>query len=462
VLPVFVLPLPTVFGLHLGAFFLTALVCHQALAARRPAPDRLTEFYLMLSLGGVLGGVFNALVAPVVFRIVLEYPLVLVLSALARPWGRDRPLGRAVYWAVGGVVVALAPAVMVAQIRRDPEALRAFVWHAPFTNAATNMEYVCMAMLLVAAVCAFVLRDRARLMTVVLAVMAWSALSVVGRYDWIDTERSFFGVLRTASFNDPKASGRVIMLMHGTTLHGAQATDRGLRCTPMLYYAPATPIGQAVHLVQARKPGVELGVVGLGAGSLAAYARPGDRVTYFEIDPAVERFALDPKRFSFIHGCARGPVDVVLGDARLTLAGRPAGSFDLLVVDAFSSDSVPTHLLTEEALRGYLRVVKPGGVVLLHLSNRNLEIVRPAEAGAEAVGAASLVQNYRSDPNASVLGDASTDALVLARSPAALADFSRDSRWRKADPAGVRSWTDDYTNLVGALWRRRFGKHTAQ
>jgi SAM-dependent methyltransferase len=450
-------PLALLFLLHLSAFFLTALVCHQALAARRPAPDRLTEFYLLLSLGGVLGGVFTALVAPVVFKVVWEYPIVLVLAALARPWGLNRkPDARPIFWMVGGAVVALAPALIVAAVKADPETLRAFVWPKPFTSPGTNLEYTAMALLVVAGACAFVLRDRAPLMAVVLGVMAFGAQSVVGRYHWLVTERSFFGVMRTATFDDPLAGGAVTMLMHGTTLHGAQAQNPKFRCTPMLYYAPTTPIGQAVAKIQARAAGADIGVVGLGAGSVAAYARSTDRVTYFEIDPAVERFALNPARFSFVHGCAQAPVDVVLGDARLTLAGQPSGRFDLLIVDAFSSDSVPTHLLTEEALQGYLRVMKPGGVVLLHLSNRNLDIVRPAAAGAHALGAASLVQFYTAPATASVLGDASTDALIFARKPLDLTDFAADPRWKTPAPGKVRPWTDDYTNLVGALWRRRF------
>jgi spermidine synthase len=191
----------------------------------------------------------------------------------------------------------------------------------------------------------------------------------------------------------------------------------------------------------------------MGAGTVAAYTRPGDSLRFFEIDPLVVRLAGDPRYFSYINGCARGRIDHVLGDARLTLSQEPKDQFDILLVDAFSSDSVPAHLLTVEAMRSYLAHVKPDGVVIMHLSNRNLELMQPVSATAQAAGGAALEQAYRPPPNSIDKIDTGEDAVIIARNAAALSPYRADPRWRPADPHGVQAWTDDYTNLIGALIR---------
>lgn len=436
-----------VFGVNLIAFFFTALMCHQRLAARRPAPDRLTEFYLLLSLGGVVGGAFNGLVAPVVFDMVWEYPLVLVAVALLRPWSRAELKPWEIICCVAGVVIAfLAPLSM--------EAVR----YAPAVRAAmpdVELMRVAQAVLGVAALFAFLVRDRAVLFAVVLGAMTWSGYHLARGYDWSLTERSFFGVMRVATTNDPLMGGPVHVLMHGTTLHGAQAQAERHRCMPTLYYATSTPLGQAALQVQMQRPeGARIGVVGQGSGAMAAYKRAQDRLTFFEIDPMVDRLSRDPKWFSFINGCADGPVRTVIGDARLTMDREPAGSYDLLIIDAFSSDAVPTHLLTVEAIRGYLRLLSPDGVVVLHLSNRNLEITLPAEAAAQALNVPHLHQVYIEGSDLGAMAEASTEALAIGKSEVALAPFRQDSRWQVLAPTTVRPWTDDYVNLFGSLVRQ--------
>jgi len=193
--------------------------------------------------------------------------------------------------------------------------------------------------------------------------------------------------------------------------------------------------------------------VGLGAGTVAAFVRPQDRLRFFEIDPMMVRLATDPARFSFVRGCARGPVDIVTGDARLSMRGEPSGAYDLILVDAFSSDSIPTHLLTVEALRGYLRLIKPDGVVLLHLSNRNLDLAGPAEAAAEAAGAAALYGQHWVYDDVSPYVEASGVALLMARNPTALKPYLDNPDWREPTQA-TRPWTDDYTNVWGAMIAR--------
>ena len=438
------------FGLHLTAFFFAALMCHQLLASRRPPPDRLTEFYLLMSLGGVVGGAFTALLAPVIFNMVWEYPLVLVLVGLARPWGKGPLTGTHIGTLVAACAVAASPVLLSIWLNANDDARGWF-----YANFPLGMDQLAMVMLMPAAICAFLLRDRALLFTAILLMITLSAQWIARGYDWSYSERSFFGVMRVANAPDPRLGGDVHVLMHGTTLHGAQARDGQFDCVPTLYYAEATPIGQAATMVGRRGP-ARIGVVGQGSGAMATYKRTEDTMTFFEIDPMVDRLSRDLQWFSYISTCASGPINTVLGDARLTLAKETPGSYDLLIIDAFSSDAVPTHLLTVEAIQGYLTMLKPDGVVLLHLSNRNLDITMPAVAAAQALGKPSLHQLYYESDTTPEMAEASTEALILSPTAEGLRDFSADQRWNSPARTAVRPWTDDYVNLFGSLQRSMF------
>ncbi|MGH6966074.1 MAG: spermidine synthase, partial [Phenylobacterium sp.] len=299
----------------------------------------------------------------------------------------------------------------------------------------------------------FLVRGRALVFFAAIAILSIAAAASAQLAPSTSTWRSFFGVL-TQSQTRLSTLGTVNMLAHGTTLHGAQSLDPRYACQPLVYYAPTTPIGQVFQAVQREKPATRIGAVGLGTGSVSAYVRASDHLTFFEIDPLVVRISTDPNHFSYTTRCAKGPVDYVIGDARLTLADQPTDFFDVLLIDAFSSDAVPVHLLTVEAVRGYLTHLKPDGVLILHLSNRNLELNGPAQAVAAAAGGVSLKQSYRPSKAEALKWAAPEDALIIGRSPAALARFKDDARWRATQSNLVRPWTDDYTNLAGALWRR--------
>ncbi|TAJ73251.1 MAG: spermidine synthase [Phenylobacterium sp.] len=435
--------------LHLMAFFLTALMCHQRLVARRPDPAHLTEFYLCLSLGGVVGGAFNAFLAPVIFNDVWEYPIVLALSCLARPWG---DLNRIPRWSWAmltvGVLAAVATpiAVTFASNRLTTESV---------VGTFDQSELFDMAMktlLVLAVLAAFMVRRHALLFFAILSVLSYAAETAADRTDTQASWRSFFGVLKRSETYVPSI-GQVKMLAHGTTLHGAQAQDPRYRCRPMVYYTPSTPIGQVFTAKQKISSALRIGAVGLGTGSVAAYVRPGDHLTFFEIDPLVVKISTDPRNFTYTTECAQSPVDYVIGDARLTVARQPAGSFDILLIDAFSSDAVPAHLLTVEAVRGYLTKLKPDGILILHLSNRNLDLMHPAQAVARAAGGWSLAQNYeapKDDPEGT--WESSEDAVIVAKNRAALEGFMTTRKWRWGDPFKARPWTDDYTNLAGSLY----------
>ena len=436
------------FVIHILAFFFAALLCHQMLARRRPPPDRLTEFYLLLSVGGVVGGAFTALVAPVIFNLVWEYPLLLVLVGLARPWDRRRLRGEEIGALVAVAVLSGGVVALSWWMTADPAAWAALWRVLPLFP----LQSLCMVILGPAVICAFLLRDRAQAFTAALLMIGLSAQFVTRGYEDSYAERSFFGVMRVAVQQDDRLGGDIHILTHGTTWHGAQARDPRYDCQPALYYHPLTPIGQSAEIVQARGP-ARIGVVGQGAGTMATYKRAQDTLTFFEIDPMVDRMSRDPRWFTYISDCAVGEVDTVLGDARLTLEDQPAGAYDLLIIDAFSSDAVPAHLLTVEAIDGYLRLLKPEGVVLLHLSNRNLEIVLPTIAAAKALGRPALHGLYVEDNSLPQMAIASTEAVVMSPTEQGLADFRGKPNWREVPETGVRPWTDDYVNMFGALWR---------
>ncbi|MDB5465450.1 MAG: putative spermine/spermidine synthase protein [Phenylobacterium sp.] len=446
ILPFSSLHIALQFAVHIGAFFFTALMCHQALVARRPEPARLTEFYLWMSVGGVVGGGFNAFIAPVIFDNVWEYPLVLALSCLARPWGNWRIEPQA--WVMLGMGILCALATV---------AVTSFRSHFPGREVVGDLnmlQLLTIALMMAAAIAAFIVRGRALLFFAVISVLSMAADAASDRATTTQSWRSFFGVLRQSQSEVPALGGTVRMLAHGTTLHGAQAVNPAWRCHPLVYYTPSTPIGQVFAALQKERPDLRIGAVGLGTGSVAAYVRRGDHLTFFEIDPLVIRISTNPAHFSYTTACAKGAVDYVVGDARLTLAKQPADAFDILLIDAFSSDAVPAHLLTAEAVRGYLTHLKPDGVLILHLSNRNLDLKGPAQAVAHAAGGVALLQQHRIAPGQGAFWEADEDALIIGRSPAALARFAGDPRWTPSDPTKVRPWTDDYVNLPGALWRR--------
>ncbi len=451
----------TFFGLllfvHLSAFFLTALMCHQRLVAQRPDPAHLTEFYLCLSLGGVVGGGFNAFLAPVLFSDVWEYPLILALSCLARPWGslHKVPISTWVMFVLGVVAAILTPvAVTFAGNHVTTQSV---------VGAFDQSELFDMGMktlLILAVICAFMIRRYALFFFAIIAILSYASEVTADRTDTRASWRSFFGVLKRSETYVPNIGGPVKMLAHGTTLHGAQAQADAYRCRPMVYYTPRTPIGQVFTTKSAERADLRIGAVGLGTGSVAAYTRPGDHLTFFEIDPLVVKVSTDPKNFTYTTECAKGRVDYVIGDARLTVAKQPDSTFDILLIDAFSSDSVPAHLLTVEAVKGYLKKLKPDGILILHLSNRNLDLLGPAQAVARASGGQGLIQNYRPGKDPEGSWESAEDAVIVARDREALEAYVRSGKWRTVDPFLTRPWTDDYTNLAGSLYANLKGRWT--
>jgi len=442
---------------HLLLLLLVALACHGELARSRPASRYLTEFYLLLSVGGVLGGLFNALIAPVVFRSLVEYPLVMVLAGVllsARERDPSRKLRADLIRTLAVVALGLVLYSDSLSLRIDFEFLSGLLkipsdtaveWLTPIRRAVNKML-----MFGVPLAGVFFLRRRPWVMGLALG----SLLLVAGyvdarRDDQIRLARSFFGVLevsRDKSYTE---------LHHGTTLHGRQSRNPARRGEPLSYYTREGPIGRVFAEMDRRSITLRAAVIGLGAGTLAAYARPGDAITFYEIDPLVRDIAFDRGYFTYVSdAAARGAsLRVELGDARIRLEAvrkeRPGERYDLIVVDAFSSDAIPVHLLTREALHLYFDVLNVGGVLVLHLSNRYLSL-EPVVANL-AADAGLEGRLIWSDEAPSTEGASSSTWAVLARTREALGNMARDEKWNATKLEGeprVGVWTDDFHNLL--------------
>ena len=418
------------FPLHLLVFFVACMVCHGALAARRPDPARLTEFYFFLALGGVLGGVFNAILAPLLFSDVIEYPLMLVAVCLAMPAGTDdRPRARALDF-----ILPAALAILLACVR-----------NFQLSDALAVRLLELLAALLIPALA--LLNFSTRRLRFALGVAACIFVpSTATLRDTIATERSFFGVNRVHSVAD--GGGRI--LIHGTTVHGAASMIPGEERLPLGYYAHEGTFGHFFNAIADR--GVRhVAVLGLGSGALACYATPGQDWTFYEIDPLVERMARDPKLFRFLKDCGNDP-RVVLGDGRLRLEHARDGAYDLLIVDAFGSDSVPVHLLTREAMALYQRKLAPGGLLLIHISNRSLDLA-PVVA-ALAADAGLQAREFIDLPPPDQIGwrHMASDLVAIAARGGDLGMLAGDPNWKplpRARPSAL--WTDQRSDLLGVI-----------
>ena len=430
-------------ALSLLAFFVTAMVCHGELANDRPHRRHLTEFYLWLSVGGVAGGVFNALLAPLIFTDVFELPLMLAAACLVRPALQPRfPwLGR-IEWALFLIVVPVG--LVTAAAIRWQESVGRHIPRLAELPVDSAIQWTVIAMLAVGGVALLLQYRPIRFGLAVIALLAIGRLCNEQELRPLYVERSFFGILRVEHDSDYGAN----ILVHGRISHGMQSTDPDKRGEPLTYYHRKGPAGQIFRALDKRLS--EIGVVGLGTGSLAAYGRTGQRITFYEIDPAVEKIARDRRFFTYLADC-RARVEVVLGDARLQLAHRPRRHFDLLVIDAFSSDAIPVHLVTREALRLYFERLSPRGVLALHISNQHLDLSPVLGNLAADAGLAALICEDDDGEGPDCDKFAST-WVVLARSRAHLETLTTSADWSHLPPSpGRRLWTDDFSNIIDVL-----------
>ena len=432
------LPLPMMLVMQLGTFFAICMVCHGELARKRPPAEHLTEFYLFLSIGGVLGGMFNALLAPLVFPGVWEYPLALVAACLLRPATSD-DARRGIAW---DILLPLALLGWVLLIHR---------FLSPVSEGVRVPVLVMVLCYILPGVALLNFSPRRwRFALGIAALLLFSVATEPGIT--IATERSFFGVYRILMLDDGHT--RALAMFHGTTVHGVKSLLPGEEKQPLGYYSHEGPFGR---FFAALTPGSvqHVAVIGLGTGGLACYSQSGQDWTFYEIDPLVERIARDPRYFQFLANCGNHP-HVVLGDARLTIASAPDGTYDVLVVDAFSSDSIPMHLLTREALALYLRKLAPGGSLLFHISSRTLDLRPVIGALAADAGLPARTLYDRPPPSASPWRRFPAIVVALAGRGGDLSRFKLADGWVELlPPFSARSlWTDQRSDLLRAI---RFG-----
>ena len=448
-------------AIHLAGLVVIGLALHGRLAASRPRASRLTEFYLWIAAGGALGGVFNAIVAPLAFKTVAEYPVALFLAVLLRPRPAERvasprPWARALDVGIGLAVGTL------------PLSLGRF---APDVAGPVSWPLVALLAGVPALLCLALIAWPLRFTLAVGALLIAGWWQISAPRASLDRERTFFGVHRVvptlgpwfretqAGAMGPPKRREFVSLLHGGTCHGMQAVAPAFRKIPTTYYHRDGPLGRAWTALDLDARATDIGLVGLGAGTIAAYGRAGQRMTYFELDPAVARIARDRRYFTFIAD-SPATVAVEIGDGRLRLARVADQAFDVLVLDAFSSDSIPVHLLTEEAIALDLRKLRPEGVLFVHLTNHYLGLEDVVSAIAGRLGVPGAI-TWDSDvsPRAEVEGKYGSVWAVLSPSRTRLAPVHADARWYPLplparpgapDPARVL-WTDARSDLLSVL-----------
>jgi hypothetical protein len=493
---------------HLTSFFLAALVCHFALAQSRPDASRLTEFYMWVSTGGVIGGALTALVAPVVFNDVFEYPIALAAAALFLPrvqaglprlaitalllgvallaalrissgleqvghmgltpeqsWltafleNEDVRKGLGIAFLGGLAVAATALPVFAAALAMAAIGTLVLLTYL-FTQGNYGGELVFFLALCVCGAAVFANRTQPALVAaLVLVAFATIRIDQATGQNTVFQERSFFGVTRVMTVQFPQEAAPVRVMVHGTTTHGAQFVAGPRAQEPLTYYSPSTGLGFATLKAANAFPKAHIGLIGLGAGSSACLRRAQDTVTIYEIDPKIVRLSASRGMdgiFTYVPLCAP-EAKVVIGDGRLSVSKEPDGGLDVLVVDAFSSDAVPAHLLTREAIRGYMQKLSPRGLVILHLSNRNLDLVGEASRVARAEGLGAL---WADTPGASSYpGDYTayaTTTMVIGRSQEVVDALQLGPEWKPARTLEGRAWSDEYVNFIRPLFAMLF------
>lgn len=425
-----------------AAFFASALMAHRTLYDTRPAARHLTEFYLWMSLGGVLGGLFAALVAPALFSEVYEYPLLLALTMACRPGlfrrgDADRNL---LELAISATIVVFGTIALYYGSRL------ANAHDLEFGGYGTTAGMAAIAAFVMLALWKWPMRQAAAALVMCLLVVMLPSEVHRGQ-----AQRSYFGVYRVMLSED----GKFNLLTHGTTLHGAQRIrdaqgNSVADITPGTYYHPTSPMAKTIEMVReklaAKGEKGRYGIVGLGAGSLACYAREQEKWRFFEIDQVIVEIAKSAQ-FTYVVNCQPN-LDVVMGDARLTLSKEPNGSYDLIIVDAFSSDAVPMHLMTKEALELYRDKLRPGGVALLHISNRYLDLdsvlasTQPLVSGLYG----TILSDNQSDGS---YGQTTSTVAVFAREQETISAFKALDTNVDFEPGKVRPWTDDASDILG-------------
>lgn len=437
-----VLPYWVDLGIHLTAFFLAVMVCHGELARLRPNTRHLTSYYLIMSFAGMLGGMFNTFVAPFIFNAVYEYPLMIVAALLLRPGLKASISEGNKEW----LKQMIFPAFLL---------VAGLALFFSIDDLPQYLDTIGVGLILLAG-----LTYAFRAQPITLALLTGILISFTfGLHGLLSNtlyqERTFFGVLsvrESVLTNEEGQPEKYREFYHGTTKHGAQRLAEKDSRTPLTYFSRPGPIGQLFAEFDKTNTNWEVGIIGLGAGTLACYTKPGQNWAFYELDPLVVDIASNPKYFTYISQC-NSKIRMVVGDARLSLEKEPDHKFDLYIVDAFSSDSIPTHLLTQEAIKLYFDKIKPDGILALHITNRHLALKKVLSNHAENLHLAALIQEFK--PQQDIPLVVATDWVVMAKKPETL-ELLKQSQlgsWQKLPLYfDIKPWTDDFTNIV-TLWK---------
>ncbi len=436
--------------LHLLLFFFTALMCHHELAALRPPARHLTKFYLVMSLGGALGGAFNALLAPQLFTVPVEYAIVLALAcfmrhasdpaksfseALAFLKEKISSEGKFIFGSGIGYVLITGILCLAAM---------------SFFN---HRSVALIVVLAIAFIYPLLLERRWVLGLCALVVLAFNPPGYVWAgvvfSDVLHHDRNFFGVIRVVEKNDGVRS-----LLHGTTIHGDQPVAKQYHLEKLSYYSPASGVSDAFAMASELLPAGQsqkIAVLGLGIGVTACYAHPGRHFDFYDIDPGVIDVAEDKRYFTYLSDCG-SPYSIIRGDARLTIKEQPDKSYDLILMDAFSSDNIPVHLITAEALKLYTSKLRDGGFIVMNISNRYLDLKPVAAAAAQELGVTAM-RKFAPDGKLkeSKLPYKPSEFVVFTANEN-YKSFLSDKGWTELAPdPEIRLWTDQYSNIVSVL-----------
>ena len=423
-------PTTVIVLLHLCFFFVAATICHNKLANDRPPAVRLADFYLCVAIGGMLGGLFNTLIAPLTFNTIIEYPLVIVLACLIQRGDTqvsssvDRLFDVAWPAVMGILTVVLAFLIKGSDV--NPIVAVAIIFGAPLV----------------------IINHRFRTRPLRFALALGAVMLASGVYTEIQNrtlhaERNFFGTLSVRL--DPETATHI--LYHGNTIHGRQFVSPELQREPLSYFHREGPLGQIFAAFNANAASPNVAVVGLGAGSMACYSFAGQHWTFYEINPAVISIAQTKEYFTYLQKCAAADIDIVLGDARLQLQNAPDQHFGLIVLDAFNSDAIPIHLMTEEAIALYTSKLAAGGMLAFHISNRSVKLDLVLADLAKRTGATCLsLADGEHNPRT---GKDPSEWLVMAQHSAAFDSLAQNPRWRVVQGGnGSHAWTDDFSNIL--------------
>ena len=419
---------------NLSFFFVAALMCHTQLANDRPATTHLAEYYLWIAFGGALGSFFNVLIAPVLFTSVLEYPLAIVLACLLQR-GESQETDRTynyfdVVYPMGLYLLTVGLAVLVTYLRPGSSIINLFI--------VLGIPLIL--------INHFFRQRPIRFALALCAVMLASVYYTGGTDRTLHVVRNFFGTTRVTT----DSVGKINSWYSGNTVHGRQNVDQSRRCEPLSYHHEYGPLGQVMAVFNAAPANPRVAVIGLGVGAMVSYSKPGQEWTFYEINPDVINLARNSQYFTYMQNCVSGSATVIEGDARLKLHDAPPGYFGLIVFDAFSSDAIPVHLITQQALDLYLSKLAPGGILVFHISNRSLNL-KPILADLAA--SRNLVAIGFDDLKpSSIEGVDPSQWVVMARSAPEISNLSINSQWQPLNGTkGGRVWTDDFSNILRAI-----------